>query len=723
MRNRYRFALRTGIAPLLVLAPVFFLQSTADAVSPPVVSSALATPSTVTAGDPSTIAWTVTNGAPLTFNTVLLYAPSHNQLPISYCTATTQVSGTSSDGNFQSACTIPDGLADGVYTTNIQVNDSLGNVTVAPGPAITVTGSAVVPAPQVSSAVATPSTVTAGDSSTISWTVTNGAPLTYNTVLLYEPGGNQLPISYCSASTLVSGTTTYQSVCTIPDGLANGIYSTNIQVNDDLGNVTIAPGPTITVTGSAVVPAPQVSSAVATPSTVTAGDPSTIAWTVTNGAPITFNTVLLYEPGGNQLPLSDCTATMQISGTTTYQSVCTIPVGLANGIYSTRIQVNDNLGNVTVAPGPTIALPPVPTVTTVSANVHTPTYGQSVTYTAAVTGNGGNPDSGTVDFSAGSTTLCPSAPVISGSARCTTTSTPLGTSTIGADYPGDSIFSGSSGSTSVVVSPAPPTPTPPEPHGYWLVGSDGGIFSFGSAPFYGSAGSLNLQRPVVGIVPTRGNGGYWLDASDGGVFSFGSTQFYGSIPGLGVHPAGSGLPNSLNAPIVGMVPSHDGSGYFMVASDGGVFAFGDARFAGSCPGIGGCSGAAVAVMPDASGKGYWLVTQTGNIYSFGDAAYYGAPGDTGFQVTSAVRTPNGGGYWILTANGAVYGYGNARYFGNAAGAFGGTTQATAIFTTSDGGGYWIASANGTVNQYGDAPNDGGMSGTHLNGSIIAATGF
>ena len=52
-----------------------------------------------------------------------------------------------------------------------------------------------------------------------------------------------------------------------------------------------------------------------------------------------------------------------------------------------------------------------------------------------------------------------------------------------------------------------------------------------------------------------------------------------------------------------------------------------------------------------------------------------------------------------------------------------SNPATAIFTTSDGGGYWIASANGTVDHYGDAPNDGGMSGTHLNGSIIAATGF
>ena len=72
-------------------------------------------------------------------------------------------------------------------------------------------------------------------------------------------------------------------------------------------------------------------------------------------------------------------------------------------------------------------------------------------------------------------------------------------------------------------------------------------------------------------------------ASDGGVFAFGNAGFFGSIPGAGLQPAGSGLPNSLNAPIVGMVPSSDGGGYFMVASDGGVFAFGDAQFAGRAP--------------------------------------------------------------------------------------------------------------------------------------------
>jgi hypothetical protein len=255
------------------------------------------------------------------------------------------------------------------------------------------------------------------------------------------------------------------------------------------------------------------------------------------------------------------------------------------------------------------------------------------------------------------------------------------------------------------------------------VGSDGGIFTFGSAAFYGSTGSLKLQRPVVGITPTPDHGGYWLVASDGGVFAFGDAGFYGSIPGLGLSPAGSSGPKRLNAAIVGMVPSADGGGYFMVAADGGVFAFGDAKFEGSCPSIGGCSGAAVAVMPDATGDGYWLVTSTGGVYAFGDAASYGAPGPQSVPVTSAVRTTDGAGYWILFANGVVDAYGDAKDLGGPTSSVDASDPATTIFTTADGGGYWVGSADGSVFTYGDAPYEGGASTMHLNGPIIAATGW
>jgi Fibronectin type III domain len=289
----------------------------------------------------------------------------------------------------------------------------------------------------------------------------------------------------------------------------------------------------------------------------------------------------------------------------------------------------------------------------------------------------------------------------------------------------NSVGSSPPSAISNAVTPATPPPTnSPSDHGYWLVGGDGGIFTFGSAAFHGSTGSLKLSRPVVGITPTASRQGYWLDASDGGVFAFGDAFFAGSIPGLGILPAGSpAAGRKLAAPVVGMVPSSTGHGYFMVAADGGVFAFGDAVFAGSCPSIGGCSGAAVAVMPDASGHGYWLVTVTGHVYAFGDAPVLGAPSSVSSPVTSAVRTASGNGYWILLANGTVLSYGDAANLGGPVGSASSLRPATAIFATATGGGYWVALSDGSIFTYGDAPYDGGMNGGHLNAPIIAATGW
>ena len=161
----------------------------------------------------------------------------------------------------------------------------------------------------------------------------------------------------------------------------------------------------------------------------------------------------------------------------------------------------------------------------------------------------------------------------------------------------------------------------------------------------------------------------------------------------------------------------------MVASDGGVFAFGDAKFAGSCPGIGGCSGAAVAVMPDASGNGYWLVTQSGLVYPFGDAANYGGPGPQSVPVTSAVRTPDGRGYWVLFANGAISPTAMQLSTGTLVGCLAASTRPAPSLRRGAGLaiGWLQPVAPSTIT--GDVPNDGSMAGVRLNGSIIAATGW
>jgi hypothetical protein len=71
----------------------------------------------------------------------------------------------------------------------------------------------------------------------------------------------------------------------------------------------------------------------------------------------------------------------------------------------------------------------------------------------------------------------------------------------------------------------------PSGAGYWVVGSDGGVFCYGDAGFYGSCGDKTLNEPVVGIAATPSGRGYWLLAKDGGVFAFGDADFYGAPTG------------------------------------------------------------------------------------------------------------------------------------------------------------------------------------------------
>src|SRR5581483_2948426 len=149
-------------------------------------------------------------------------------------------------------------------------------------------------------------------------------------------------------------------------------------------------------------------------------------------------------------------------------------------------------------------------------------------------------------------------------------------------------------------------------NGYWLLGNDGGIFSFGFAQFKGSTGGMALNKPVVGMARTKSGNGYWLVASDGGIFAYGDARFFGSMGGL-----------RLNQPIVGMAPTPSGNGYWLVARDGGIFAFGDAQFFGSMGGLR-LNQPIVGMAPTPSGNGYWLVARDGGIFSFGDAQFFGS---------------------------------------------------------------------------------------------------
>ena len=96
--------------------------------------------------------------------------------------------------------------------------------------------------------------------------------------------------------------------------------------------------------------------------------------------------------------------------------------------------------------------------------------------------------------------------------------------------------------TSMPRSSAWPPPRTAAATGSWP--PTAGSSTTGTPPLYGSAGSLHLNKPIVGMAATPDGHGYWLVASDGGIFSYGDAVFYGSRGG-----------QPLNEPIVGMAAS------------------------------------------------------------------------------------------------------------------------------------------------------------------------
>jgi hypothetical protein len=231
---------------------------------------------------------------------------------------------------------------------------------------------------------------------------------------------------------------------------------------------------------------------------------------------------------------------------------------------------------------------------------------------------------------------------------------------------------------------------------YWEVASDGGVFTFGNAQFFGSLGGQDLAGPVVGIAATPDGKGYWEVEANGDVFNFGdaspSTQAVHGTIGvvaysdvsyleaasdgsviyqggtLATYSAGSNF--SHDEPIVGIAaaPSNRGLGYWLVGADGGVFSFGSANFFGS---MGGklLNKPIVGIAATADGGGYWLVAADGGIFSFGDADFYGSMGGQPLNkpIVGIAATSDGGGYWEVASDGGIFNYGDAGFSGSMGG--------------------------------------------------------
>jgi hypothetical protein len=246
---------------------------------------------------------------------------------------------------------------------------------------------------------------------------------------------------------------------------------------------------------------------------------------------------------------------------------------------------------------------------------------------------------------------------------------------------------------------------------YWLVASDGGIITFGGAPFEGSAGALHLGQPIVGMAATPSGRGYWLVAADGGVFSYGDAAYAGST--IALPPA-----SRPTAPIVGIVATPSGHGYWVAAANGSVYAFGDAGFFGS---MGGSRlvKPIVAIATTSDGAGYWLAASDGGIFAFGDARFAGSAGAIALArpVVGMAATADGGGYWLVASDGGIFNYGDAAFAGST-GAIKLNQPIVGMASSPDGGGYWLVASDGGIFAFGDAPYRGSTGAIKLNRPIV-----
>jgi len=235
--------------------------------------------------------------------------------------------------------------------------------------------------------------------------------------------------------------------------------------------------------------------------------------------------------------------------------------------------------------------------------------------------------------------------------------------------------------------------------GYWMVASDGRVYSFGGAAFLGSARrALAAGQTAVDLEPTPSNSGYWIVDAAGNVYGYGNAGYHGGVPGGALLPgeqvtsisstrSGNGYwlfttlgrvfpfgdagwfgdlrAVRLNGPVLDSIPTPSGNGYYMVASDGGIFAYGDARFAGSMGGTR-LNAPVQSLVPDPDGAGYWLVASDGGVFAF-DAAFRGSTGGLHLNAPVTGMVPFGDGYLMVATDGGAFNFSNLPFSGSLGG--------------------------------------------------------
>ena len=231
----------------------------AASVGPPSVDSFTVTPTAITAGDSTTLAWTTSNASSVSIDNGLGPQPVNSGIAVSPASTTTYVLTAQGTGGPASA-----------------------QVTVTVNPA---------PLPvSVDSFAATSTTITAGDSTTLAWTTSNASSVSIDNGLGPQPVNSNIAVSPAS-------TTTY----TLTAQGTGGPVSAQV-------TVTVNPAP---------LPV-SVDSFAATSTTITSGDSTTLAWTTSNASSVSIDNGLGPQPVNSNIavsPASTTTYTLTAQGT------------------------------------------------------------------------------------------------------------------------------------------------------------------------------------------------------------------------------------------------------------------------------------------------------------------------------------------------------------------------------------------------------------------------
>ena len=212
-----------------------------------------------------------------------------------------------------------------------------------------------------------------------------------------------------------------------------------------------------------------------------------------------------------------------------------------------------------------------------------------------------------------------------------------------------------------------------------------------------------LQFPVrLGIARTPSGNGYWIVQTDGEVYAKGDAPFLGSMAGT-----------PLTKRLVGIAATTTGRGYWLVGEDGGIFTFGDAPFYGSTGDIR-LNRPVVGMTSTPSGNGYWFVASDGGIFAYGDAGFFGSTGSMHLNqpIVGMTSTPTGLGYWLVAKDGGIFSFGDAPFFGST-GDIKLNRPIVGMTATPTGEGYWFTATDGGIFAYGDADFFGSTGGSPI----------